>query len=126
MHETAIRRLTEAMVDLGLLTGDVDTLIREEKFKKYYMHGTGHWLGIDVHDCGAYARGGRSREMAAGMVVTVEPGLYVPIDDPDAPAELRGLGIRIEDDVLITADGHEVLTVACPKSVAELEAACAR
>jgi Xaa-Pro aminopeptidase len=126
MHETAIRRLTEGMIDLGLLSGDVDDLIREEKFKKYYMHGTGHWLGIDVHDCGAYARGGRSREMAAGMVVTVEPGLYVPADDLEAPAELRGLGIRIEDDVLITPDGHEVLTAACPKSVADLEATCAR
>ena len=88
------------------------------------MHGTSHWLGLDVHDVGAYMRNGKARPLEASMVITIEPGLYVAIDAPDVPDELRGIGIRIEDDVAITADGREVLTSACPKRVADLEAAC--
>ena len=88
------------------------------------MHGTGHWLGLDVHDVGAYARDGAVRSLAPGMVVTVEPGLYVAEDDEHAPAALRGIGVRIEDDVLVTDGEPDVLTAACPKTVAEVEAAC--
>jgi Xaa-Pro aminopeptidase len=124
MHEATVRRLTGAMVDLGLLKGDVDELIEKETFKKYYMHGTGHWLGIDVHDAGMYARGGQSRPLEPGMVVTVEPGLYIAADDESAPADLRGIGIRIEDDVLVTEEGPDILTKDTPKTVEEVEAAC--
>ena len=89
------------------------------------MHKTSHWLGLDVHDVGAYYLEGDARPFEPGMVLTVEPGLYIAEDDHDAPAHLRGIGIRIEDDVLVTADGHEVLTVAIPKSVEDVESACA-
>ena len=121
VHQAAVQVLTEGMVKLGLLEGDVDDLISEEKFKKYYMHGTSHWLGLDVHDVGAYYADGESRLLAPGMVITIEPGLYVAEDDEDAPAEFRGIGIRIEDDVLITQSGNRVLTEAAPKTVADVE-----
>lgn len=124
MHDTAIRVLTEGMVALGLLEGEVDELIREKTYKRYYMHGTGHWLGLDVHDAGRYAVDGHVRVLAPGMVVTVEPGLYIPPDDEDAPEELRGIGIRIEDDILVTDGEPVVLTAACPKTIEEVEAAC--
>ncbi|MCB9745552.1 MAG: aminopeptidase P N-terminal domain-containing protein [Alphaproteobacteria bacterium] len=124
VHDTAVRILTEGMVDLGLLEGEVDALIEEKAFKKYYMHGTSHWLGIDVHDVGAYVADGGSRPLEAGMLLTVEPGLYIAPDDADAPEALRGIGIRIEDDVLVTQGAPEVLTEACPKHLAEVEAAC--
>jgi Xaa-Pro aminopeptidase len=124
MHDAAVRVLTAAMVELGLLKGDVHDLIEKDAYRKYYMHGTGHWLGIDVHDAGMYARGGQSRPLAPGMVVTVEPGLYIPEDDHEAPAELRGIGIRIEDDILVT-DGDPVnLTADIPKEIEDVEAAC--
>ena len=126
VHDVAIRRLTEAMVDLGLLEGPVDARIEDNSFKRYYMHATSHWLGLDVHDVGAYARDGSSRVLQPGMVLTIEPGLYIPPDDEDAPKKLRGIGVRIEDDVLVTADGCEVLTAACPKSVKAVEKACKR
>jgi len=121
VHQKAIHILTEGMVKLGLLEGDVDDLISEEKFKKYYMHGTSHWLGLDVHDVGAYYVQGESRSLEPGMVLTIEPGLYVPEDDEDAPAEFRGIGIRIEDDVLVTAEGNIVLTDGAPKKVTDVE-----
>ncbi len=126
VHDLTIRSLTESMVDLGLLEGEVDALIEDESFKRYYMHGTSHWLGLDVHDVGAYTSHGSSRKLAPGMVLTVEPGLYVPPDDEQAPEALRGIGVRIEDDILITEAGHEVLTSAIPKSVKEIESICAR
>jgi len=88
------------------------------------MHGTSHWLGLDVHDVGAYTRDGKPRPLAPGMVITIEPGLYIPADAAGAPAELRGIGVRIEDDVAITETGNEVLTAACPKEIEELERAC--
>jgi Xaa-Pro aminopeptidase len=124
MHDTAVRVLTEGMVDVGLLEGDVETLILEEGYRRYYMHGTGHWLGLDVHDPGAYHVGGASRPLEPGMVVTVEPGLYVPPDDERAPKAFRGIGIRIEDDILVTDGEPDVLTAACPKSVKDIEAVC--
>ena len=126
VHDTAIRHLTEGLVELGLLTGEVDDLIEAGDFRKYYMHGTSHWLGLDVHDVGSYAADGASRKLAPGMVLTIEPGLYVGTDDEDAPRAMRGIGIRIEDDVLITDGDPEVLTDAIPKTIEEVEAACAR
>jgi Xaa-Pro aminopeptidase len=126
LHDTSVRRLTEGMVELGLLAGDVDELIRTEKFKKYYMHGTSHWLGVDVHDAGAYGRHGVVRVLEPGMVLTIEPGLYIPVDDQDAPEALRGIGVRIEDDVLVTDGEPDVLTAACPKAIDDLEAICRR
>jgi len=124
MHDAAVQVLTRGMIDLGLLDGEVDTLVEEEAFKKYYMHGTGHWLGLDVHDVGAYGRQGGSRALEPGMVVTVEPGLYIPPDDEEAPEALRGIGIRIEDDILVTDGDPDVLTAAIPKTVQDVEAAC--
>jgi Xaa-Pro aminopeptidase len=125
MHEVATRRLTEGLVDLGLLKGSIDSLVETEAFKKYFMHGTGHWLGLDVHDVGAYVREGRSRSLEPGMVVTVEPGLYIAPDDDSAPAELRGIGIRIEDDILVTDGEPDILTAGIPRTVDAIEAACA-
>ncbi len=124
MHDAAVRVLTEGMIDVGLLDGDLETLILEEAFRRYYMHGTGHWLGLDVHDAGVYHVDGASRPLLPGMVVTVEPGLYVAPDDDRAPAAFRGIGIRIEDDILVTDGEPDVLTAACPKSVGDVEAAC--
>lgn len=123
VHDAAVRVLTEAMVDLELLEGDVDTLIEEERYKRYYMHGTSHWLGLDVHDVGRYCRGGASRVLQPGMVLTIEPGLYIPPDDEDAPEHLRGIGVRIEDDVVVTDGEPEVLTSDVPKEIAAIEAA---
>ncbi|NOY27067.1 MAG: Xaa-Pro dipeptidase, partial [Oligoflexia bacterium] len=100
----------------------VDRLIETERFKRYFMHGTGHWLGIDVHDVGAYVAKGDSRRCQPGMVQTVEPGLYIPADDDQAPERYRGIGIRIEDDVVCTEDGHRVLTADIPKSIPQIEA----
>ena len=123
VHQVTVRALTEGMVRLGLLRGEVDDLIADESYRRYYMHGTSHWLGLDVHDVGAYFKAGDSRALEPGMVLTIEPGIYVAEDDEEAPEAYRGIGIRIEDDVLITADGNDVLTAAVPKSIAEVEAA---
>jgi Xaa-Pro aminopeptidase len=122
IHAMAVEILTRGMVELGLLHGAPAQLIESGAFRKYYMHRTSHWLGMDVHDVGAYALEGQPRPLEAGMVLTVEPGLYVPLEDESAPAELRGIGIRIEDDVLVTDDGHEILTRAIPKEPDEIEA----
>jgi len=130
VHTASVRGLTEAMVALGLLKGDVDELISTDAFKRYYMHGTSHWLGLDVHDVGLYTTApgeeNGSRVLAPGMVLTVEPGLYVPLDDEDAPEELRGIGIRIEDDVLVTDGAPDVLTAAAPKAPDLIEELMAR
>jgi Xaa-Pro aminopeptidase len=122
VHLAAVRALTEAMLALGLLEGSVDTLIEEGAYRAYYPHQTSHWLGLDVHDVGDYALDGTARPLLPGMVLTVEPGLYIPADDEKAPAELRGVGIRIEDDVVVTESGHEILTAALPSSAEEIEA----
>jgi Xaa-Pro aminopeptidase len=122
VHDAATRRLVEGMVELGLLSGEVDGLIEREAHRRYYMHNTSHWLGLDVHDVGAYAVDGKARALAPGMVFTVEPGLYVSADDDEAPAELRGIGVRVEDDVAITEEGCEVLSAAIPKHPADVEA----
>jgi Xaa-Pro aminopeptidase len=126
VHDLVVRRLTEGMIRLGLLEESADERIADGSFKKYYMHRTSHWLGMDVHDVGDYFADGKSRALVPGMVLTVEPGLYVASYDEKAPAEMRGVGIRIEDDVLVTPEGAEILTAACPKAPADVEAACAR
>jgi len=121
IHQAATRRLVEGMVELGLLSGPPDELIKSEAHRRFYMHNTSHWLGLDVHDVGAYAVAGKPRVLEPGMVFTIEPGLYVAADDAQAPAEIRGIGVRIEDDVAITAGGCENLTAAIPKHPADVE-----
>ena len=122
IHDAALRRLTEGMVELGLLAGPVDDAIQSGAYRRYYMHRTSHWLGLDVHDVGAYTQSGKPRPLVPGMVLTVEPGLYIPADDGAAPAALRGIGVRIEDDLAITDEGHEILTAEIPKRPADVEA----
>ena len=123
LHTIVLRVLVEALLGLGLLTeGSVDEAIEKETYKRLYMHRTSHWLGRDVHDVGAYQQGGQPRPLAPDMVFTIEPGLYVPADADDLPEAFRGIGIRIEDDVLVTAAGHDVLSAAAPKHVEEIEA----
>lgn len=121
-HQVAVRVLTEGLVDLGLLQGEVDTLIKEKAYTRFYMHKTGHWLGLDVHDVGAYRVNGAWRSLQENMVLTVEPGLYVAPDDDTVEARWRGIGIRIEDDVCVTAEGHEILTRGLPRTPEEIEA----
>jgi Xaa-Pro aminopeptidase len=124
VHETAVRHLVEGLIELELIEGTPEKAIEAGAYRSYYMHRTSHWLGLDVHDVGTYYDGNeQSRALEAGMVLTVEPGLYVPADDERAPERFRGLGIRIEDDVLVTGTGHEVLTAGIPKSIADVEAA---
>lgn len=130
IHDHCVLELTKGMISLGLLSGTPAERIEDKTFRKFYMHGTSHWLGLDVHDVGAYTTGGKARPLAPGMVITVEPGLYIAplgghLDDLEIPAALRGIGVRIEDDVLVTESGHDVLTAACPKEIAAIEAACA-
>jgi Xaa-Pro aminopeptidase len=109
------------MIHLGLIEGSVDETIEKKSYEKYYMHKTGHWRGVDVHDVGSYRKDKQWRRFEPGMVTTVEPGLYLPEDDESLPAGFRGIGIRIEDDVHITASGPENLTAMCPKRADELE-----
>lgn len=122
IHHVALRRLCEGLRELGLLRGSLDEILEQELYKKYDPHRTSHWLGADVHDLGRYMINRVARPLEEGYVLTVEPGLYIPADDESAPGELRGLGIRIEDDVLVRAAGPEVLSAAVPKRVAEIEA----
>jgi Xaa-Pro aminopeptidase len=124
-HDAAVRVLTQGLVDLKILKGNVDGLIESEKYKGFYMHRTGHWLGMDVHDVGDYKVGDQWRLLEPGMVLTVEPGLYISERATDVPAKWRGMGIRIEDDVVVTKNGHEVITDAAPKTVADIEATMA-
>ena len=122
IHDAAVHVLTAGMVDLGLLQGDVETLIAEGAYRRFYLHQTSHWLGLDVHDVGLYRQGDDSVLLEPGMVLTVEPGLYVPADADDVPDVLRGVGVRIEDDVLVTAEGNELLTRGVPVLPDEIEA----
>ncbi len=121
-HEVATRVLTEGMVAIGLLKGDVDTLIKADKQKQFFMHGTGHWLGMDVHDVGRYKLSGEPRAFAAGMVMTVEPGIYISPGTEGVDRKFWGIGVRIEDDVRVTAQGPRVLTGGVPKEVSDIEA----
>jgi Xaa-Pro aminopeptidase len=126
MHQRSVEILTEGMVRLGLLQGDVKKLIEEETYKKFYMHRLGHYIGMDVHDVGLYQTDGQPRPVEAGIVMTVEPGLYIPEDAEDIPDKYRGIGVRIEDDVLVTPEGFRVLTDKAPKQIEEIEALMAR
>ena len=124
-HKTAERVLAQGYIDLGLCRGTLDEVLETEAYKQFYMHRAGHWLGMDVHDAGLYQVKGASQKLVPGMVLTVEPGTYIrPADN--VPDEFWDIGIRIEDDVLVTASGIENLTLAAPKSVADVEAACRR
>ncbi|MDH5834306.1 aminopeptidase P N-terminal domain-containing protein [Luteimonas kalidii] len=121
-HDAAVATLAEGLLRLGLLKGRLEKVIADGQYKRYYRHKTGHWLGLDVHDVGDYRIDGESRLLEPGMVFTIEPGLYVPADDTTVPARWRGIGIRIEDDVAITAEGHEVLTDGLARGADEIEA----
>ncbi|MFM9968372.1 MAG: aminopeptidase P N-terminal domain-containing protein [Burkholderiales bacterium] len=119
-HDAAVQTLAQGFIDLGLCQGSLQEVIEKEDYKRFYMHRTGHWLGLDVHDAGEYKRGGEWRMLMPGMVLTVEPGCYIRPDDK-VPREFWNIGVRIEDDVLVTKTGYEVLTQATPKSVKDIE-----
>ncbi len=121
-HVAAVETLTEGLLSLGLLKGKLAKNLADGSYKRFYRHKTGHWLGLDVHDVGDYRIDGQSRLLERGMVFTIEPGLYVSQDDKTVDAKWRGIGIRTEDDVLITKDGHDVLTDALARSADEIEA----
>jgi Xaa-Pro aminopeptidase len=123
LHEMASNMLTELMLEMGLMSGRKEDIIQANKHRKYYPHGVGHYLGMDVHDAGLYLnKRGEPRKIEQGMVFTVEPGLYIPVHDQDASPEYRGIGVRIEDNILVTAGGSENLTKTCPKEVSDLQA----
>ncbi len=127
-HERALRVLVEGMLKMGLLEGEAEEVIKEEKYKKFYMHRTSHWLGMDVHDAGPYKVADEWRRLEPGMVLTIEPGIYIAQDTEGVDTRYLGIGVRIEDDVLVTRDGNEVLSARVPKSIEEIEAvldACA-
>jgi Xaa-Pro aminopeptidase len=127
IHDTAVRVIVEGLLDLKLLQGDIEEIIKEEKYKPFYMHRTGHWLGLDVHDAGVYQHGETPHNLEPGQVTTIEPGIYIspyikPVEgQPEVDARWHGIGVRIEDDVLVTALGSEVLTAGVPKAIADLE-----
>ncbi|WP_266170650.1 aminopeptidase P N-terminal domain-containing protein [Dyella subtropica] len=120
-HDAAVRMIAEGLCSLGLLKGDADTAIAEGSYKHFFPAKTGHWLGLDVHDVGDYRVDGEPRLLEPGMVVTVEPGIYVPVNERSVAERWRGIGIRIEDDVAVTREGNEVLTAAVPKQPEEIE-----
>ncbi|MBF6622670.1 MAG: Xaa-Pro aminopeptidase [Pseudomonas stutzeri] len=121
-HEATVRVITAGLVELGLLQGEVDELIASEAYKPFYMHRAGHWLGLDVHDVGDYKVGGEWRVLEPGMAMTVEPGIYIAADNLLVAKKWRGIGVRIEDDVVVSKTGCEILTGGVPKRVAEIEA----
>lgn len=122
IHGAAVSKIVEGLIDLKLLSGRLDDLIANESHQRFFMHNTSHWLGLDVHDVGSYRADGEPRSLEAGMVFTIEPGIYIAERDESVPPEFRGIGVRIEDDVAITANGHENLTAAIPKTPADIEA----
>ncbi|MEP0203849.1 MAG: Xaa-Pro aminopeptidase [Halioglobus sp.] len=124
-HDATVKVITEGLVKLGLLKGRVSTLIKNEAYKEFYMHKAGHWLGLDVHDVGDYRVDDEWRALEPGMVLTIEPGIYIAPDNKKVPAKWRGIGVRIEDDVAVTADGYEVLTAELPKTADDIEATMA-
>jgi len=122
VHAAAVRSIVEGLVDLKLLSGELDELIEKEAYRRFYMHKTSHWLGLDVHDVGNYGLDGNHRPLEPGMVFSVEPGIYLAADAEDIPAEFRGIGVRIEDDIAITEDGCENLTEAIATDPEDIEA----
>ncbi|MCA8864163.1 MULTISPECIES: Xaa-Pro aminopeptidase [unclassified Halomonas] len=126
IHQGVVYDLTAGLIELGLLEGEVQARIDDESYRRFYLHSTSHWLGLDVHDVGTYRLDEQTpRPLVSGMVLTVEPGLYIPSDD-DIPDAYQGIGIRIEDNVVVTNEGHEVLTAGVPKQVDEIEALMAK
>jgi Xaa-Pro aminopeptidase len=121
-HEAAVRVITQGLVRLGLLRGRVGSLIRAGAYRRFFMHRTGHWLGLDVHDVGDYKVGDEWRVLEPGMTLTVEPGIYLPAGARGVPRRFRNIGIRIEDDVLVTRRGAEVLSARVPKDAGQIEA----
>lgn len=121
-HEATVRVITAGLLELGLLRGELDQLIADEAHRPFYMHRAGHWLGLDVHDVGEYKVNGQWRQLEPGMTMTVEPGIYIALDNLDVPEQWRGIGVRIEDDVVVTENGCRVLTNAVPKTIDEIEA----
>jgi Xaa-Pro aminopeptidase len=126
VHNAAVSVLVSGMVRVGLLKGDPAELIAGQKYTRYYMHRTSHWLGLDVHDVGRYLNPDGPRPLEEDYVLTVEPGIYVAADEQEAPPEFRGIGIRIEDDVRVTSGAPDVLTAGAPKSVRDVERECSR
>jgi len=124
IHDRTVKVLVQGLLELKLLPGTEKSILADKTYRRFYMHRTSHWLGMDVHDVGTYFAGKKARALEPGMVLTIEPGLYVAENDKTVPAGYRGQGIRIEDDILVTRTGHENLTAAIPKTVAEVEAAC--
>lgn len=122
LHQLSVRILTEGLIELGLLQGDLDELIEAGAFRRFYMHRIGHWLGMDVHDVGDYRVDGAWRQLQPGIVTTIEPGIYIAPDDHSVESRWRGIGVRIEDDVLVTEQGSKVLTAGVPKLRSEIEA----
>jgi Xaa-Pro aminopeptidase len=122
IHAAALQQLVEGLVALGVLSGDVEELIAKEAYRPFYMHRTSHWLGLDVHDAGSYRVDGEPRRLEPGMVFTVEPGLYVAREQESGDPRFHGIGVRIEDDIAVTANGYENLNAAIPKAPDELEA----
>lgn len=120
-HNKAVEIITKGLVELGILKGDVQHLIAHNDYSEFYMHSTGHWLGLDVHDVGVYFVNGKSRPLVEGMVLTIEPGIYIAPDNLHVAERWRGIGIRIEDNVLVTRTGHQVMTAKTPKTIKEIE-----
>jgi Xaa-Pro aminopeptidase len=121
-HDASVRVFTKGLVALGLLKGDVERLIEDNAYREFYMHRVGHWLGLDVHDVGDYRVGDEWRVLEPGMVMTVEPGLYISPSNTKVAKKWRGIGIRIEDDVVVTEEGCDVITAGVPKTIEEIEA----
>lgn len=121
IQKIMVKIITQGLVDIGILNGNVSDLIEKEAYFDYYMHKSGHWLGLDVHDAGRYKIGDKWRTLEPGMVLTVEPGIYISADIKGVPKRWQHIGVRIEDDILVTEKGHEVLSAAAPKTVAEIE-----
>jgi Xaa-Pro aminopeptidase len=125
IHDASVKVIAQGLIDLGLLEGSFDEAVEKQTYKRFYMHRTSHYLGMDVHDVGRYFVEGKPRPLDTGVVITVEPGIYVAENAEGVPEQYRGIGVRIEDDVLVTPEGHSVLTAAIPKTVDDVERACA-
>lgn len=119
-HEAAVKVIAKGLLDLGLLKGDLETVIKDKMYAQFFMHKTGHWLGLDVHDCGEYSVDSLWVELEPGMVLTIEPGIYIS-SDSKVPEKYKGIGIRIEDDILVTKDGNKILSDQVPRSIEEIE-----
>jgi len=125
VHNASVRVITEGLVRLGIVQGPLEAAISEQRYKPYFMHRTSHWLGMDVHDVGAYFVDSRPRPLQAGMIITIEPGIYISENAGDVSSQYRGIGVRIEDDVLVEPSGSSVLSAAIPKRIQDVERACA-